>query len=512
MSSRTIARALLAVTLIGSAGCGSTAGVMREAGVADQPELSREAAGIAAPAGSAGLDGDTGTLATGTLDRRPDLDSTTAPAGRPRMAPPGQPSASTPGSTPRSQLSGRGFTQDTITLGYAYSSDLDTAYRAYNIAGESMGNTRAQMDALAKWVNSHGGIRGRQLKYVAYDISAADIASGNQSQVAEESCTAWTVDNKVFAVVQPLLGTAELRACLAKHDTPLIGKGDGANLDESEYRKYPSHLYEPAGMSTQTHWPLWVRVMLQGRYFTGWNPATGAPGGNPVKIGLLHPDNVDANKSAEVLKKSLAKAGHPVAEEVAYQGSIQGSSAGNQSAVLQFKSNGVTHVIGANLVFLQAASNQEYYPRYGLAALANALAANAPPKALAGAMAAGSSPAEDVDAAHDPGPPSTMARLCEEIMRVTNEDTRSGRAILAAMRTECDAIFLLKAALDAAPELSTAGLRAGVEGLGTALPSAQTWASAWGRNQHASGRALRLLAYDQSCSCFTYRGPAVSVR
>ena len=497
--------------------CGSTATTGRPG----TPAAGAALTGGSAP-GADGLGTDLGsTPARGTGSGSAPLDVGLSAAAPQQAdgAPNGLPQGGTPQLTaaqedrPTVRTSGRGFTADTITIGYAYSSDLNSIYTTYNISGESPGDTRAQMEALARWVNAQGGIAGRKLEYVPYDLSAADVAAGNQAQLAEEACTTWTQDNQVFAVVQPLLGTSELRACLAKRDTPLIGHGDGAFLDESEYRRYASYLYDPGTMSTQTLWPAWVRTLVGGGYFTGWDAARGAPANAPVKIGLLHPDNVDANKSAAVLKESLARAGYPVAEEFAYQGSLQGSSSGNQAAVMQFKGKGVTHVISPNLLFLQAASNQDYRPRYSFAANANVLAQNAPQNSLTGAMAAGSSPAQDVDAAHDPGTPSKQAVLCEKVMAATREDTRSGRTILSNMRRECDAIFLLKAALDPATGgPSTAALRTGVEALGSTLPSAQTWLSAWGPGQHASGRALRLLVHEDACSCFTYRGPLVTVR
>lgn len=504
---------LLVAALLAVSGCGSTAPAATQPAAAAElgglsvegsdpagggvravpggPEASGEGASTGLAGAAAGFGGPAPAAASTGV--RTATGSTSAAAGKGQVPP----------------VSGRGFTATTITIGYAYSSDLDTAYSTYNIQGESPGNTPAQMEALARWVNANGGIQGRSLRYVAYDISAAELAAGNQSQLAEEACTQWTLDNKVFAVVRPGVGTAELRACLAKRDTPLIGHGDGAALDEAEYRKYANHLYDPGQMSTQTLWPAWVKVLVGGRYFTGWDARRGAPADQPVKIGLLHPDNVDANRSAEVLKRALAAAGHPVDEEFAYQGSVQGSSTGNQAAVLQFKGKGVTHVINPNLLFLQAAANQDYRPRYSFSRSANVLAQNAPPGSLTGSLAVGSSPAQDVDARHDPGPPTEQARLCDRIMQETQEDTRSGRTILSNMRTECDAIFLLKAALERS-ELSTAGLRRGVEALGDALPSAQTWVSSWGPGRHASGRALRLLGYDDACSCFTYRGPVVT--
>ena len=69
----------------------------------------------------------------------------------------------------------------------------------------------------------------------------------------------------------------------------------------------------------------------------------------------------------------------------------------------------------------------------------------------------------------------------------------------------CDSLRFLKAALDRAPSLDPAGLRAGAESLGHSHQSALTLSAAFGPGRHDGADQVRPFAFNDTCSCFVYR-------
>jgi hypothetical protein len=70
----------------------------------------------------------------------------------------------------------------------------------------------------------------------------------------------------------------------------------------------------------------------------------------------------------------------------------------------------------------------------------------------------------------------------------------------------CDGLLLLQRALAGAQEISLARLRAGVDQLATSFESPMTFATHFAPGRHDGAAAVRMLAFDGSCTCFVYRG------
>jgi hypothetical protein len=177
------------------------------------------------------------------------------------------------------------------------------------------------------------------------------------------------------------------------------------------------------------------------------------------------------------------------------------------SAILRMRAENVTHVLfvptggAVPFIFMSEAEGQGFRPRYAMNTLdiPYFVADQASSNQLHGALAIGWSPGSDTHHEQDPTPVTPNRALCYSITK-TNDATRY-----------CDGLFFLKAAMDRATEFSAAGLRASVEGLGSSFDPVFSLQDKFGPNLHDGASAVRLVAYDDACSCFAYKGPLVPI-
>jgi hypothetical protein len=420
-----------------------------------------------------------------------------ADSGGSPTSPPATHSASLGGAS-----AGRGFTAKTITLGVVIPSGGSAFAAAFGLA-DSSGDLMAQYNAVAHYINQHGGIAGRQvvLKQHGVDIGTA---VNNPSLAAQQVCAAFTQDAHVFAVLNPVPGAPQ-RSCLEHARTPLI---DGGTLSvrAAEYSKYPDLLFGAGKMMTDLVVKLLIESLVDRNFFQGWNTLTGTPGKAPVKVGFLYPEQPDGVYQAQLQMRLIRAAGFRVADTVSYPPNVTAGLAATQGAILRFKAEGITHVVGASAFFLEGAQAQGYHPRYVIPVGAvQAYAGVVPPQQMAGSMSVGFMPAHDVDAHHDPGPVSPAQTRCASVMRNSGQSP-SARDALAQMSSVCDVLFMLQSALSDAHGLSNAVLAAGVNRLGTSWQSAQTFVSDFSAHRHASAVAVRDMGFDRECSCMVYTG------
>jgi ABC-type branched-subunit amino acid transport system substrate-binding protein len=406
-----------------------------------------------------------------------------------------------PGASLAPRTSGRGYTATTLTIGIVVITGTDNAASAFGVSGADAGDLGQQFEIVKKYVNAHGGVAGRRLEIVRYDVDLLS-ALNNPDQAAAAVCAAFTQDRKVFAVLLPW-PTSQQGVCLAKARTPMI-EADSYTIGQPEYDRYPELLFGPGRITTDRVVQLLVSSLDRRRFFTGWDTTKGAPGTAPVKIGMLYAENPEATYTALAEKRALAAIGLKVDDTVTYSSSVQAGLSATQNAILKFKAEGITHVLGASAFFLQGAENQGYRPRYVLPpGVGQLYAGNAPAAQLKGSMTVGWQPANDVDAAQDPGDVSPAETLCKKLMRDAGQ-SYSSRPALASMTSVCDVMFFLRDSLAGQANPTNTGLRQGAEALGSRWQSAETFVSRFSRAQHASASAVRDQAYDGTCSCVLY--------
>lgn len=357
------------------------------------------------------------------------------------------------------------------------------------------GDQAAQARAVIKHLNDNGGLAGRQIEAVFHDYSVTADANTE----AQRACTRWTEDTRVYAVVS-IIGTLNdtMYECLSKAGVPTITGGE--SKDASFFERYADWVYQPADMNLRRILSNNVDALVAAGFY-GKAPKVG------VILGAGEEKAVDQG-----LVPALRKHGMTVADRFTIPTTADSSSA-YQSAVLRFRSNGITHVmfgyLGSPLLFMINAENQKWYPKYGIHSRhspAAVLQGNAPAEQQRNAMGIGWQPMNDVDGNNDPGRISARQELCLKLLRESGQNT-SVRATALLGLWSCDNFFFLKDALSRAPDVSLSGLRAGAEALAR-YEAASTFRSSFSPARlHDGASAFRLLKYEYECRCYQYVSP-----
>jgi ABC-type branched-subunit amino acid transport system substrate-binding protein len=492
--------ALSAVLVLAVAGCATTldhtATISANGKVSTTaPRLSgtHHPAGAGHRAGGRGARGHarTGGAATGTAT----IAGTAPTSGRGNTGAGGSSTAPV-GTTPAPPIKySQGITATTIKIGAFVAS-----YEGLEAKGLNLGDAKVQVQAVANYINAHGGIAGRK---VVLTFATMQATSSNWEADEQKICTQFTEDDHVFAVVYSLISMGKaLLPCLAQHNTPLIAAGGGPG-DAQVMQQYADDYVYGGGMNLTRVAQTYVdHLSAQGFFGVG------------AKIGLVRANDASFTRAASALKSRLAAHGARLTKEVVVdaQTSVSGTASQMPNAVLKMQQAGVNRVLfldNATLAVLFAiqAASQNYYPRYGLTSLdaaATLMEPNVPAKALAGSAGVGWIPTLDVSATHDVGL-NAPQKLCQQLMVAAGQGNVS-RAGQNQQRLYCDGLFFLQRTLAHATELTPKGLRAQLEKLGTSYTSAMTFGTSFGPGRHDGADTVRNIAYSTGCSCFQYVG------
>jgi hypothetical protein len=493
---RSVALAALALVLTG---CGSTAPVVDQA------------------SGGPAQDG----TASGPSAQTPDLSSpedpavpgnagsvTRAPTGTAQTSGSRAPDVTGPAAPPAAALKGRGFDEKKIVLGYTTSRDANSTIKTlgFNVG---VGDTDAQVNAIVNDLNARGGIAGRRIELVVHDYSLANYTRDEDTE-SQRACATFTEDRPVFAVLNTIgLGNTIVADCLAKKDIPYIDNRFSMGRDPATNPQYSRSLYKPSSMNVDTYVPLFTNGLLRQGWFGRWDTTAGEPGTAPVKVGTMHFDTPAWTYYLNSIKKRFAAAGYPITKTVTYPVGVDHVVAASTNAVVAFRQAGITHVVNANIAFIQAAENQGYHPRYSVdeGIAPQALTEVAPNGALHGSMGVGYNPYNDVEAGSDPKSMHKPAQeACAAVMRKAGLDM-SSQTIVQAMMFECDLFNFVGRSLNGVRAIGTEALAKGANALGTAYDSTITFGVQFGPRQHAGAVAARNLAYVDSCTCYRYTSP-----
>lgn len=487
---------MIAALALSAAGCGSTVqqhGQQLSSGDVGVAAGSTTGAGSAAAATADATAAGGGGGAGGAVGAKPTA-GTTASGGRGGTA-----------AAPVARGSGFGYTATEVDIGYFTWKDVSKAGTAAGIAGANYGDQEATARALTNDINAHGGIAGRKVVPIFYDYQTADIL-GNPSAGDQKACTALTEDHPVFAVIAvtgPL--TEVVPACLAQHHVPLL-VNDNIDKPQKVFDKYKPYIYSTASPTTEHFVHAGIPRAAANGYFTGWDATVGGPGPAPVKVGLLSSEGEAADIFDSTVGAELAKIGLKVTTTIKLSGAGGLDESQLQSAVLQFRNAGVTHIIpyGLNLLlFPQSAESQHYRPRYFVSTVqALTLVQETAPKAqLVGAMGVGFFPTYDVDNAHDPGDVGPAEAHCRAIHQQNGQDT-SARNAFNLMLKACDGFAFLQRAI-AAGGLSPEGVYQAVRN-NVAVDPSGTFGISYLGGRFDGPAAVRDLGYDSAKQAFVY--------
>lgn len=409
---------------------------------------------------------------------------------------------------------GRGFTANEVFVGLAISSNASEIYTAIG-SRPPKGDMKNAYQALVDDINKHGGLAGRKVVPVFFDVNIVEAAS-NANAVAQKACTRWTEDRPVFAAVSVAgpINNDVLFQCLANRKTPFTLSDDRVRASAQMSRYAQSGLYYAPPMPTiERLVPAWIQRAKTNGYFSKWDTISGRPGVADVKVGVLDTrlHEYGAGRFTQEVKRALARHGIEVGATFMFSGEASSISREASQAVLQFSRAEVTHVIPSwgMIPFTQQAESQNYRPRYTVntSNWPQQQLQLSPHRQLSGALGVGYRPTQDVDNARDPGDVSKAATRCRKLMRDAGEPT-SDRDAMVFNVMSCDGIWFLADAIDkGGDELSTVGLRRGVRALGS-VPSASTFRMSFPQGRPDGASALRDLVFRNDCAggqaCYAY--------
>jgi hypothetical protein len=331
----------------------------------------------------------------------------------------------------------------------------------------------------------------------------------NPQQDGAQACTHFTQDRPVIAVWNTLtpLDTPTVRSCFAQAKIPLLS-GSISPTDTGALNSLHGYAVSIVSPSFTDLAPTLVSRLKAEHFFTGWNVAAGKAGSAPVKIGIIAKNDPTGARAASLLSGALARAGYAPTAQFNYTVGASGTTSNLSSAVLQFRSRGITHVVSTDngyAMFLEQAGSQHYYPRSAISTFDTPalLQSNAPKKELVGALGVGSDPSLDVAFPQDPGYVTSGEKSC--LISQQKLQSYSGLRFAEAIGLEyCDAFRLLRMAALAAGGLTGPDLVKGLQQVGPRYIPAISFQSGLHTNDFALPGGGRDLAFEGKCQCFAY--------
>ncbi len=342
-----------------------------------------------------------------------------------------------------------------------------------------------KVNAIVKWLNTHGGIAGRKVEPVYH---TTDPLRGAFDQQAQEACTDLVQDKKVqLAISAAQVYRDSLPACFASNEVPFVWDvfyPTQRNIVPAAY------LYRPAQPHSDR-----LGFVIDGLVKHGFF--------RDARIGIVRYDSAKAKSISDgVFKPALTRHGLKVTDEFAVRepdsaAQASDTAAAASSGVLRFRQNRITHVIfvpsgGAiPLLYLAAAESQGYRPKYAFSSLdAPYFVRDSVPRSqLAGAAGVGWAPIVDL------GPENTYAqgfspgsKLCASISQ------GAGYGANEAPYSYCNMLFFLRAALARTRNTTVDALTTGVTDA-TGFATSLTFGARFARGRHDGTAKARVFVY-----------------
>lgn len=351
---------------------------------------------------------------------------------------------------------------------------------------------QAFYQALIDSINKSGGVQCRQLQATYYQANALDPSQ-------EHATCLQMLQDHLFAAISIGFYQPPSQDCPSANKIPTFLS---VPLAPPELDQYYPYLF-----TVNSNWQQLILNYVMASKELGWFAGSG-------KVGVLE---LDCQPELNTyMLDDLARIGTPSSNIVTYDyGCPSGLVPPNQveEAVIQFKLDGVTHVIDNNTIslnyFSRDAQQQDYKPKYGVpdgvAIIGYREGLSPDPTNFNGALAI---TPNQWGALHTPGVPLSPATdTCNAIMTAAKLPTvqESGDA---SAGIACDGMWALTAAMAHDASLTRTGLAAGLDQTGQ-LPMSypQGPADFSGSRIATGGEYWRPDVYDGSCSCFKVANP-----
>jgi ABC-type branched-subunit amino acid transport system substrate-binding protein len=316
-------------------------------------------------------------------------------------------------------------TASTITIGALTATGAGQYQRSLGFDQGASGDQIAMTRSVVQWLNKHGGIAGRKVELVVYDVPV-EQAVADANSAYEAACRAFTEDNKVFAVVSIVSDvTDNFYECLRKRGVFAIT----ANIARSShfFQQWAGAVYGPTN-------PSYTRVLansVDALWEEGWLTPTS-------KVGVVGFETADAKATInDGLVPALKRHGLELTADFYTTTDSSGYAAYN-GAALRFKTRDVDRVFfapgGQPILFGLAAEQANYRPLYALSTLEypGPVAATLPPEQLRGSAGIGWSPWLDLDNASAAKMTTPGKAECIDAVSAARQDLATGTTFAIA--------------------------------------------------------------------------------
>jgi hypothetical protein len=364
----------------------------------------------------------------------------------------------------------------------------------------STGDARAQANAVAAWVNAHGGIGGKRLVPKVHDYNAQQASEVNDNNLCQRIAD---TDKATLAVLHGQIH-ASARTCYAAKKV-IAFEGSAYGFGREFYSKHSPSLWSPSYADYDQTSRALVESIKARKWLAG-----------ETKVGIVLWDDEPYHQVADrTLKPLLEKLGVEVVKASVSNADIGAIENGIQAAAQTMVVNQVDHLTFLGSAPLQpffVQQNQQYeqfvyaltsfdVPRYMSSDF---------PRNMEGMIGVGFSPVDDVLDPQHPFPQPGTEKLCFDIYKaagITLQARYQNRVFNSKQAMSyCESTLLLKKVADglgSAP-LTPASFTAAAERLGSSFQAAQTFRTSYGPGKHTGAVSYREITFTPSCSCMTY--------
>lgn len=483
--------ATLVSTVVATAACGTTVSSSElsrtqasSAGSDSGLSLTPEPAGTspsASPQTTTGAGGhNPGSLPpTGTS---PSVNTTSTHSGRPSSSPSRSANAGGP-----------------IKIGALTDTGAGAFQKSLGFTGAT-GDQVAMTHAVVSYINAHGGLGGRKIELVPYDLNPNAYAA-NETTTMQAACTYFTQDHKVTAIASYLgLVPDSFYACLAKAGVPVVTPDEGVSADF--FRRFANTVYMPQA-------PSYSRLLadsVDALWNAGWLTSKS-------RVGVVGYDTPDAHDVVDRgLVPALQRHGLKLVTGL-YTGTTTAAAGAYTGGALSFKSKLVDRVFfapgGEPIYFALAAEAEGYHPRYELGSLEypTTLAANLPADQLTGSIGLGWLPYLDLPSNRWSSVKTPGIAKCRTALAPAHQDFAAGTT-LGIGAWICDDWMFLQKVFAAGATPDEAGIRRAAESLGETFRPASTFRASFSPGRtHDGASGYRLIAFQDACKCYAYTSP-----
>lgn len=349
-----------------------------------------------------------------------------------------------------------------------------------------------EVDAIVRQVNAAGGLGGREIQPLYH---RTDPLNGSFDTQGQRACEALIDDGRVELLIDNALTPSKvLMECSARKGVPLVWELHMVQITNAESARLGDLLYRPS-MPNADRLGFIVDGLAEAGFF------------KDARVGIIRYDTREAELiSKQVFRPRLAARNVTVASE--YKVTEPDSStdatrmsAQTSNAIVQFREDGVTHVLfvpsgGAlPLVFLANAASQGWNPPYGLSTQdAPSFLAENYGSQLEESMVVGWVP--NIDGDEPPGAPDYAS--CREGL------AKAGLPWDPDVLPFCDALYFGARSLDRTDGFSRTALRSGVQSLGRSYRSPYIFSTRFGPGRHDGPIEARVMRYDTREQHFDY--------